>query len=86
MLSEGFSSFEEIGFLVYFIPESALVRRKQNQFFLSGFRASFPFVCGVTTHFHLPTKTRKFISHTPTLPLLLQTANEDPPSTKLSGF
>lgn len=54
MLSEGFSSFEEIGLLIYFIPESALVRRKQNQFFLSGFRASFPFVSGVTTHLSPP--------------------------------
>ena len=32
MLSEGFSGFQETGFLVYFTPESALVRRKQNQF------------------------------------------------------
>ena len=54
MLSEGFSSFEEIGFLIYFIPESALVSRKHNQFFLSGFGASFPFVSGVTTHLSPP--------------------------------
>ena len=54
MLSEGFSSFQETGFLVYFTPESALVRRKQNQFFLSGFRASFPLVFGVTTHHSAP--------------------------------